>query len=707
MASIAERVDRRRLVEAISGQSEPPARGRRRAREARRRRLMALLTTSGAVALLLAWGGRASGLLPAPLVLALAVASYLASGGFATLRALDEVRHGRISIDLLMVTAALGAASVGEWPEGGVLLFLFSLSNTLEMVALHRTRRAIEALLDLRPAEATVRRAGRDVRIPTAELQVGDVVVVRPGERIPADGVVVAGRSSLDQSPVTGESMPVDKTVGDPVFAGTLNQEGALEIRSTRPPNDTTLQRIIRLVEVAQSEKAETQRFTDWFGQRYTVGVFAVAALAILLPWFALGETLSVSFYRAMTLLVVASPCAVVISIPAAILSAIARGARGGMLFKGGAHLERAATISAVAFDKTGTLTLGRPTLTAVRAAAGRDERTVLQLAASAESRSEHPLARAIVAGALLREIPLLDCTHLEAVVGHGIRATVSERWVEVGKRGLIDQRHLTIPDDLAVAADDLARQGQTVMYVAVDGEVAGLVAAADTLRPHVPEVIAQLRRVGVRKLLMLTGDNAVVAAAIATTLGLDHYADLLPDDKLRIIEDLQAAGERIAMVGDGINDAPSLAAATLGVSLGGTSTDVALETADLVLMGSDLRRLPEAIELARAMNRIIRQNLLFAFGMMALLLTATFVASLRLPFAVVGHEGSTVLVILNGLRLLSFQSSAAWSPDPGGSPAPAGRLSLIEGVTVERVEPGVRGGKGDHPIAGRGPDDR
>jgi Zn2+/Cd2+-exporting ATPase len=634
----------------------PPAADASRAADARLRRLMAVLTGLCLTTLLIAWGGRTFGLLPDQLIVALAIAAYLGGAGFATARSLDQLRHGAVSIDLLMVTAALGAASVGAWPEGGVLLFLFSLSSTLEKFALYRTRRAIESLLDLRPAQAVVRRGASEERIPVSALQIGDLVLVRPGERIAADGVILSGSSSVDQSPMTGESIPVDKTIGDAVFAGTLNQEGALELRATHAGSDTALQRIIRLVEEAQSEKAASQRFTDWFGQRYTIGVFGAAIVAIMGPWLLLNEPFATSFYRAMTVLVVASPCAVVISIPAAILSAIARGARDGILFKGGAYLERAATITAVAFDKTGTLTVGRPSLTAVVPAPGVDELTVLQLAASAERRSEHPLAHAIVQAAGAAELPLLECLRLEAIVGYGVEAQLESGIVLVGKRSLIERRGLPIPPEIEAAARDLAERGQTVMFVANDQQLLGLVAAADTLRPRVAEALAGLRQLGIQKLVMLTGDNPTVAAAIATQLGLACRAELLPTDKLRIIQELRGEGYRVAMVGDGINDAPSLAAATLGVSLGGGSTDVAIETADLVLMSGDLRRLPEAIGLARQMKQIIRQNLVFAFAMMATLLFLTFAVSLRLPFAVVGHEGSTVLVILNGLRLLAFR---------------------------------------------------
>lgn len=634
----------------------PQSTSEARTREARERRFMAAMTATCLVTLALAWAGGALGIASIPLVLGLAILAYITGGGLTALRALAELRSGILSIDLLMITAALGAAAVGAWIEGGILLFLFSLSNTLERFALHRTRRAIEALLDLEPAEAVVRRDGREMRIPTTELFLGDIVIVRPGERIPADGEVVSGASSVDQSPMTGESIPVDKAIGDTVFAGTLNQHGAIEIRVDRPPSDTTLQRIIQMVETAQSEKAESERFTDWFGRRYTIGVFGVAVLVILIPWLLLGEDFSHAFYRAMTVLVVASPCAVVISIPAAILSAIARGARGGVLFKGGAHLERAATIRCAAFDKTGTLTIGRPSLTAVQPAPGVAEQLLLAVAASAESRSEHPLARAIVDAARAAAIPPIECQEMEAVVGKGLRAQLATGVAWVGKRSLLEGQGIEIPSELVGQADALAAEGQTVMYVALEGQALGVVAAADTLRSSAAEAIQDLRAQGIEHLVMLTGDNAAVARAVAGRLGIAYQADLLPGDKLRIVRQLVEKHGGVAMVGDGINDAPSLAAATLGVSLGGSSTDVALETADLVLMGNDLRRLPDAIALARQTNQVIRQNLIFAFSMMALLLLAAFGVSLRLPFAVVGHEGSTVLVILNGLRLLGFR---------------------------------------------------
>jgi Cd2+/Zn2+-exporting ATPase len=629
------------------------------AREAAARRHMAALTAVCFAGWLLGLVGETTGLLPPAAVAAAYAAAYVAGGWYSAGRAVRELAVGAVSVDLLMLTAAAGAAVVHEWPEGAFLLFLFSLSNTLEQYVLGRTRRAIEALLDLSPPEASVRRAGREQRVAAEDLRPGDTLIVRPGERIAADGVVAAGHTSVDQSVLTGEALPVDKQVGDPVFAGTLNQHGALEVRVTRRAGQTALARIVRLVEEAQSEKAQSQRLTDWFGARYTVAVLGAAALVLAVPVLLLGEEWAPAFYRAMTFLVVASPCAVVISIPAAILSAITSAARGGVLFKGGAYLERAAAVRAIAFDKTGTLTVGRPRLVDLRVAAGAAPDEVLRLAAAAEQLSEHPLARAVVAAARARGLDLEAASELEALVGRGVRARVGPRRVWVGKVELFTERGCALPAELAEAAAHLAAEGQTTLFVGTDEAVLGVLAVADTLRPGTEEAVAQLRALGVDHLVILTGDHPAVARAIGRRLGLDFEAGLLPEDKLHAIRRLRERYGAVAMVGDGINDAPSLAAASLGVALGDGGTDVALETADVVLMAGDLRQLPYAVRLARQANRIVRQNLVFAFAMMALLLATTFVGSLRLPFAVVGHEGSTALVILNGLRLLAFPRPA------------------------------------------------
>jgi Cd2+/Zn2+-exporting ATPase len=558
-------------------------------------------------------------------------------------------------VDLLMITAAAGAAAIGEWPEGAILLFLFSASNTLEQYILGRTCRAIEALMELSPEEAVVRRDGKERRVPVEELCVGDTVIVRPGERIAVDGIVRAGRTSVDQSAMTGESIPVEKAVGDLVFAGTLNQLGAIEVEVSQPARETKLARIIQLVEEAQSAKAQSERLTDWFGRHYTLAVLVAAVLTLLVPLMFWQESFEVALYRAMTMLVVASPCAVVISIPAAILAAITGAARGGVLFKGGAHLERAAAIRAIAFDKTGTLTIGRPHLVELRTVEGISPGEVLALAASAESLSEHPLAGAVVEAAKAKNLPLQPASDLEAVVGHGIRARVAGKPVFVGKAGLFTERGVAIPSFLEEAAGSLAEGGNTTLFVGTETSVLGLIAVADTLRPGAEAAVAGLRALGVEKMLILSGDSPRVAEAIGKRLGMEAMGALLPEDKLRVLQGLRAQYGVVAMMGDGINDAPALVSADLGISLGDTASDIALETADVVLVGDDLARLPSVVALSRQTLRIIRQNLLVAFGMIGVLLVITFFGSLRLPFAVIGHEGSTLLVTLNSLRLLAL----------------------------------------------------
>jgi Zn2+/Cd2+-exporting ATPase len=628
------------------------------ARDARVRLRMAALNASCA---LLAVAGYVvhsmaehSGHVPHALAIALFVGAYIAGGLDATRRAFRELLGGGLSVDLLMVLAAVGAAAVGDWPEGAALLFLFSLSNTLEQYILGRTRRAIEALMDLTPEEAVVLRNGGEVRVALTELAVGERIRVRPGERIAADGIIRVGRTAVDQSAMTGESIPVERGAGDPVFAATLNGQGAIDVEVTRVAGDTALARIVRLVEEAQSEKAPSQRFTEWFGARYTLAVIALAVLTMAVPTLIFQEPADVAFYRAMTVLVVASPCAVVISIPAAILSAIAGAARGGILFKGGAHLEQAARLRAVAFDKTGTLTVGKPRVVDLRTAEGVSADELLRLAASAESLSEHPLAQAVIRAAVERGLSLLPASDLEALVGRGLRARVDGHWVCVGKAELCTAPGQAVPPELAAAADALAEAGDTVIHVGDHRGLIGVLAIADTLRPNAGAAVAALRREGIEHIIMLTGDQHIVARAIASGLGVEYEAELLPADKLTVVHRLREQYGAVAMVGDGINDAPALAAATLGVSLGGGGTDVALETADVVLMADDLTLLPVAIHLARRARAVIRQNLLFAFAMMALLLSVTFMSHLPLPLAVLGHEGSTVLVILNGVRLLA-----------------------------------------------------
>ena len=581
--------------------------------------------------------------------------AFVAGGTHISGHAIEDLRAGRVTIDFLMILAAIGAAAIGDWAEGAILLFLFSLSHALEHFVLGRTRRAIRALMQLTPDEALVVRDGKELTIPVELLAVGDIVIVQPSARIPADGNVTMGTTSVDQSPMTGESVPVDKQLGDPVFAGTLNLQGLVQIQVTRISSETTLARMVKLVEEAQSERAASEQFTDWFGQRYTWLVLT-GSMAIL--WggvLFLNEPFSKAFYRAMTVLVVGSPCAVVISIPAAILSAITSAARGGVLFKGGSHLERAALLKTMAFDKTGTLTLGRPRLTDAISAPGISETDLIAAGASLEQHSEHPLARAVVEAAASRGITATEAEGVNAVVGSGIEGTWRGTHLRAGKLNWLKSEGLIFDADLSEKADAFLLSGKTVIGIGDEKKVWGLLAVADALRPTASAAIKELRDLGVSPLVMLSGDHPKVVGQIAGELGMEFQGGLLPEDKLRLIETLRKEHGSIGMIGDGMNDAPSLAAADVGFSLGGAGTDVALETADIVLLADDLRRLPYAIGLARRTQQIIRQNLILAFSVMGGLLVATMLTTLPLPLAVVGHEGSTVAVILNGLRLLTF----------------------------------------------------
>jgi len=620
---------------------------------ASQRRRMAVLT---AVCLLALAAGALLELVsgvPRVAPLAFFVLAYLSGGYYSTRNAIAALRERTVDVNLLMVTAAVGAATIDYWQEGAVLMFLFSLSNTLESFAMARTRRAITQLMTLSPEDARVRRNGEEVRVPVAELRVGEVVIVGPTERIPIDGEVLAGRSGVDESPITGESIPVGKGPGDGVYAGSLNQQGVLEIRMSRPASESTLARVIRLVEEAQSQKAEAQHLTEWIGRYYTAVVLGGASLFILIPPLFLGWPFVLTFYRAMTLLVVASPCALVISIPAAVLSAIAGGARDGILFKGGVTLEQAAAVRVVALDKTGTLTEGKPRVTDVLALDQEDGAAVLGLAAAVEVRSEHHLGKAVVEAAGERGLPVVPAEEIETFPGRGICGVVQGRRVWVGNQGLMRETGVGFDGVVLSRIQALESQGKTVVVVGAERPL-GLIAVADTVRPAARRVVEELRRQGITHLVMLTGDNARVANAVAAEIGISEWrAGLLPEQKVAAVRELVATRGPVAMVGDGVNDAPALAAATVGVTMGGAATDVALETADVVLMADDLTKLPRALELSRRCRRVILQNLGFAGLVILGLVTSTLIGWMTLPVGVVGHEGSTLLVVLNGLRLL------------------------------------------------------
>mgnify|MGYP001254108194 CR=1 FL=1 len=613
-------------------------------------------------------GGLAAEWLDAPQVVStsLYAIAYFTGGSFGLAAGLQSLRELTIDVDLLMVLAAIGAALVGAPFEGAMLLFLFSLSNVLQTYALDRTRNAIRALMALRPAEATVRRDGAMVTLPIEEVRVGDLMIVKPGERLALDGRITEGRSSLDQAAITGESIPVAKEPGDTVLAGSINQRGGLEVAVTRLAQDTTLAKLIKMVEEAQGQKAQTQRFIEKAEQYYALGVIVMTAVAIMLPLFLLNEPFNETFYRAMTLMVAASPCAIVISTPATVLSAIGNGARRGVLFKGGVYVERAADIKVLAFDKTGTLTEGKPRVTDVAVCDQcwpGGENDLLRLVASVESKSEHPLAQAIVAAAQGRGLALSDVTDFHSETGLGVLATVEGRQVAVGNLRYFANWEI---DGLETAVDALNRfqdEGKTTVLAADVTEtthrahILGVLAIADVLRPNVAETIRRIKAAGVERVVMLTGDNERVAAAIARQSGVDAYhAELLPQDKMRLLHELTETYGPVAMVGDGVNDAPALAAADIGIAMGAAGTDVALETADIVLMSDDLGKIPYVIGLSRQTRQTLVQNLVFAIGMILILIASVLGFGLALPLSVIGHEGSTVLVSLNGLRLLGYK---------------------------------------------------
>jgi Zn2+/Cd2+-exporting ATPase len=599
-----------------------------------------------------------------PLVtLVLWVGAYAAGGYYGLLDGIQTLREKKLDVNLLMVMAALGAAAIGQPVEGAILLFLFSLSNTLQSFAMDRSRKAIEKLLDLRPPTATVRRGSRVMTLPVEKLVINDIVLVRPGERFPVDGEIISGSSEVNQAPITGESDPVFKSPSDPVFAGTVNGNGGLEVRMTRSVKDSTLANIVKMVEEAQGKKAQTQRMLDDFEQGYALIVLGGAALLILIPYFLLGHEFFPTFYRSMTWLVVASPCALVISTPASILSAIANGARNGILFKGGVHLEKAATLKVIAFDKTGTLTRGKPRVLTIRPFSELSETSFLRMVAAVEARSEHPLAAAIVAAAQERKIDLPTASSFRAVPGQGIEGRVDDEGGEskvvwVGGRRLFFERGVAIPAEIIAQVEAVEAQGQTVMLGYSEGTWLGLLGSADVLRDNAKQVIESLKRNGIERVVMLTGDNERVAARMAQQAGVDEFhANLLPQDKVTMLQALREKYGPVAMVGDGVNDAPALATADIGIAMGAAGTDVAMETADMVLMSDDLKKLPHAIGLSRRARKIVWQNLTFAMAVILLLVMTTFGANLALPLGVIGHEGSTVLVVLNGLRLLGFRS--------------------------------------------------
>ncbi len=585
---------------------------------------------------------------------------YLSGGWMAAKESFDGLREYRLDVNVLMTLAAIGAAIIGRWAEGGMLIFLFSLSNTLEHYALERTKDAVRSLMDLRPAEARLIVSDSTRQVPVEELKVGDQILIKPGEKIPADGMIIDGESTLDRSTFTGESVPIDCGESESVLAGALNLTGQIVVRVTKRAADTALAAIIHRVEQAQSGRVPTNTFVEWFGQRYTIGVLAGATLLTILSPFVFGTEWRASFYRSLTLLVVASPCALIISTPAAVLSAIGRGARKGVLFKGGRHLLALGSVRAVAFDKTGTLTQARAAVTDVIPLNGTSSGVLVALAGSIETGSTHPLAQAIVAEAHRIGVAIPRVADASTISGQGASGTVTLDGVT--SRVLVGNRRFLAANDLATTpeAERLLRsfenEGKTAILVGSD-RLLGIIALQDPPRHSAADIARLLHSVGVKSIGILTGDNQRVADAMAKRLGIDQVrAELLPEQKADVVAELMRTHESVVVVGDGVNDAPALASATIGVAMGGAKNDVVLETADVVLMGDDLSRLHYGIRLSQATRRIIIQNISFALIVIAILLTGTFIGEIPLTIGVIGHEGSTLLVVMNSLRMLWFE---------------------------------------------------
>lgn len=633
----------------------------------RRNRELAWSLTSGAL-LLAGWLVERRISQPGWMTTAFFVASYVFGARDNVGHFLADLRRGKFhfNIDLLMVVAAVGAATLGEWAEGALLLFLFSLGHALEHYALGRARNAISALAELAPSRATVVRTQDGVRQEVAvaieEVKRGDHVVVKPAERIPVDGTVREGRSGVNQAPITGESVPVDKVPGDQVFAGSVNGEGALLVDVTVVVGDRTLDRVIKLVSEAQTQKAPTQQFTERFARVFVPLVLVGDALLIVVPPLLGLLSWPEAFARAMAVLVAASPCALALGTPAAVLAGIAQAARNGVLIKGGAHLEALGSIRALALDKTGTITLGEPSVTDVVPMAAVESDFLLAQAASVEQRSQHPLAKAVVRRASEKGLTVPAAGELTAVTARGVRAPVDGAIVEIGRALLFEDAGVVVPQpvkDAVKRLEDAGRSTMIVRRVANAPEFLGVLGLADEPRANARDTLVALRRAGIERIIMLTGDNAGVGNAVGTAVGVDEVrAGLLPEDKVTSIKELAATGP-VAMVGDGVNDAPALAHATVGIAMGGAGTAAALETADVALMGDDLSRLPFAIALSRQAKRVIRQNLFVSLGVIVALVVATVSGVASIGPAVIAHEGSTLVVIVNALRLLRFGAKA------------------------------------------------
>ncbi|WYP26922.1 heavy metal translocating P-type ATPase [Alkalihalobacillus sp. FSL W8-0930] len=590
------------------------------------------------------------------LVTVLAFATSMVIGGY-TLFKQGLLNLTRLQFDMrtLMTIAVIGAAIIGEWTEGAIVVILFAISEALERFSMDRARQSIRSLMDIAPKEALIKRNGHEMTVNVEDIQIGDVMIVKPGQKLAMDGIVVSGHSSMNQSAITGESIPVEKHIEDEVFAGTLNEEGLLEVRVTKHVKDTTLSKVIQLVEDAQAERAPSQAFVDTFAKYYTPAIILVAVLVAVLPPLLMGGDWQTWIYQGLAVLVVGCPCALVISTPVAIVTAIGNAAKHGVLIKGGVYLEEIGALKAIAFDKTGTLTKGVPVVTNFVELSDVDSSDLLAIVSALESNSQHPLASAIVRKAEEEQVfdRDLDVTDFTSITGKGLKGIVGGVTYYVGSPALFEDRVAEYMERI----QPLQEQGKTVMVVGTNDEILALIAVADEVRESSRSVISALHENGIRRTIMLTGDNKGTAHAIANDIGITHVrAELMPEDKLTQVKELQAEFGKVAMIGDGVNDAPALAASTVGIAMGGAGTDTALETADIALMGDDLKKLPYTVKLSRRALAIIKQNITFSLGIKLLALMLVVPGWLTLWIAILADVGATLLVTANGLRLLKVK---------------------------------------------------
>jgi Zn2+/Cd2+-exporting ATPase len=593
---------------------------------------------------------------PDPLTFSLYISAIVAGGWFTARKGLLALRNLSLDMNTLMTLAVVGAAAIGDWREGAMVVFLFAVANLLESYSMERARRAVSALMKIAPARATVLRGGAEAEVDAGDVRVGEIIVIKPGEKFPLDGVVTSGSTHVNQAPITGESKPVRKEPGDEVFAGTLNERGAVEVRVTKLTGDTTLARIIHTIQEGQAQKAPSQRFVDRFAKYYTPAVIVAAALVSTVPPLAFGQPFDLWLYRALVLLVISCPCALVISTPVAVVSALSAAAKSGVLIKGGVYLEAIGNVKAVAFDKTGTLTVGVPQVVDVVAAEGKTPGEILRIAAAIESRSEHHLAKAILEKARASGVKYPAAGGFEAVTGMGAKGIVDGVEYYLGSHRLFEDGGMC-PRTLDHHLEAIENDGRTIVMVGSGCETLGLIVVEDDAREAGAEALRMLKKSGVKKTLMLTGDNAGASAVVAERIYVDEVrSGLLPEDKVNAVKELLAKYGKVAMVGDGVNDAPALAAATVGVAMGRAGTDAALETADIVLMTDDLRKLSFAIGISRKTLSVIRQNIFLALSIKAVFLTAAVAGHATLWMAVFADMGASLMVISNGLTMIGYK---------------------------------------------------